>query len=50
MNGHLKSTDLFNVAQYPEICFQSTCFNVKDNQARSVISNLTLLGKLYLLP
>ncbi len=44
-DNHLKSADLFNVAQYPEIRFQSTRFNFKGDKVSSVIGNLTLLGK-----
>ena len=44
-DGHLKSADFFNAAQYPEIRFQSTKWHFRGDKVTSVDGNLTLLGK-----
>lgn len=42
---HLKSADLFNVAQFPEMRFQSTRWHFNADKVSAVEGNLTLLGK-----
>ena len=42
---HLKSADIFNAAQYPNIRFVSTKFNFNGKKLVSVDGNLTMHGK-----
>lgn len=42
---HLKSADIFDVEQFPEIRFVSEKFNVKDDKLESVEGQLTMKGK-----
>ena len=44
---HLKSADLFNAAQYPEMRFQSSKWHFKGNKVSSVEGTLTLLGQTH---
>lgn len=41
---HLRSTDFFNVAEFPEMVFKSTKFNFAGDKIESVEGTLTLLG------
>ncbi|AAW89292.1 YceI family protein [Neisseria gonorrhoeae] len=43
--GHLKSADIFDAAQYPDIRFVSTKFNFNGKKLVSVDGNLTMRGK-----
>ncbi|UOO81144.1 YceI family protein [Uruburuella testudinis] len=46
-DNHLKSADLFNAAQYPDIRFQSTQWHFSGNKVSSVDGLLTLLGQTH---
>lgn len=41
---HLRTTDFFNVAEYPEMIFKSTKMNFAGDKVQSIDGNLTLLG------
>jgi polyisoprenoid-binding protein YceI len=41
---HLRTTDFFNVAEFPEMTFKSTKMNFDGDKLRSVDGTLTLLG------
>lgn len=46
-DGHLKSADLFDVARYPTMSFESTAWEFKDGKPAAVTGDLTLLGKTH---
>lgn len=41
---HLRTTDFFNVAEFPDMVFKSTKFNFAGDKVHSVDGTLTLLG------
>ena len=41
---HLRTTDFFNVAEFPEMVFKSTKLNFAGDKVQSVDGTLTLLG------
>lgn len=41
---HLRTTDFFNVAEYPDMTFKSTKMNFAGDKVQSIDGNLTLLG------
>ena len=41
---HLRTTDFFNVAEFPEMVFKSTKLNFAGDKVQSVVDTLTLLG------
>jgi len=41
---HLRTTDFFNVAEFPEMVFKSTKVNFAGDKVQSIEGNLTLLG------
>ena len=41
---HLRTTDFFNVAEFPDMTFKSTKMNFAGDKLQSVDGNLTLLG------
>ena len=41
---HLRATDFFNVAEYPEMTFKSTKMNFSGDKVQSIDGTLTLLG------
>ncbi len=46
-DNHLKSADLFNAEQFPEIRFQSTEWRFSGNKVTEVAGMLTMLGKAH---
>ena len=44
---HLQSADIFNVARYPEMRFESTRFHFAEGKLASVEGRLTLLGQTH---
>ena len=46
-NAHLKSADLFNAGQYPNMIFKSTAWTFKDGQPHTVTGDLTLLDQTH---
>src|SRR5699024_4424512 len=43
-DNHLRSADFFDVAQYPEIVFDSTSFSRKNDDEYALEGNLTIWG------
>lgn len=43
-DGHLQSADFFDVAQYPEITFESTGVRPGEGDASTLVGNLTMHG------
>jgi polyisoprenoid-binding protein YceI len=43
-DAHLRSADLFNVEEFPEILFESTQVEAIDDESTSVVGNLTMHG------
>lgn len=41
---HLRTTDFFNVAEYPDMTFKSTKMNFAGDKVQSIDGNLTLMG------